>query len=267
MIGDFQLGIKFSQIRSVNPSLKTEKVLSEIASNDSSLNTAFQLLSSNSSFVQLLTSTKAPSTSHWNEINDFIVATLSPSLAIRAKEFLKGFHSTLTSPAENDLPTYKDIESGLYDSQSGDSSDSDELATTFAMPSSSLNIGADASPDLQTHSAKDVSQNPPKIPYKIILLVVFIMASCFSIFKIKALCEPLGICESSENLDDNADSKQTESSSSEEKSPIVKPTSENSRNVSPELNNTNVKDSNPSVRSQPPSSAPSPLLDRDEPLW
>ena len=77
----------------------------------------------------------------------------------------------------------------------------------------------------------------------------------------------LGICESSENLDDNSDSKQTDSSSSEDKSPILKPPSENSTNVSPELNNTNVKDSIPSVRSQPPSSAPSPLLDRDEPLW
>jgi hypothetical protein len=283
MSSDHRLGSQFSAcIKSVNPDSqqKLSALLNDVAGSDSELVSAFRLLFSNPVYVSLFLSQAPLRAAELASLKSIAQSSLSSALAVRVEEFVRGYfdldtetHSVpiASSPASRDQAFEPNqYSTPSYSRNFNSPRDVQEEVTLFAddTPNDVISSSRSAS----ASAPQDTPRSGKKSPLKAILVLILLAVLGVSIFKVRAICEPFGLCAKEKDSGRNEDDKESINSSPK---PLATP--EPSKGNPPEpLRPANKVEqtapSNPQPKSQstpPPSRYPQtnqPQL-RDEPLW
>lgn len=280
---DYKLGRQFSAcIKSVNPDSqqKLSALLNDTAGSDSELVSAFRLLFSNPVYVSVFLAQAPLRAAERASLKSIAQSSLSSALAIRVEEFVRGYFDLDTetdsvpmasSPASRD-PAFEPNQypTSSYSRNFNSPRDVQEEVTLFADETPNDVISSSAS--ATANAPKDTPRSGKKSSLKAILVLILLTVIGISIFKVRAICEPFGLCAKEKDSGSNEADKESINSS-----PKSLATPEASKRNPPEaLRPANefeqTAPSNPQPKSQ---STPQPSTYsqsnqpplRDEPLW
>lgn len=283
MSADFELGKRFSAcIKSVNPDSqqKLSALLNDIAGSDAELASAFRLLFCNPVYVSLFLAQAPLRAAERASLNTIAQSSLSSALASRAEEFVRGYFDLATdapsvSPSSAAVPRQQDLESQqhsapFYPSRFNYHQDVQEEVTLFAddTPSNAQHLSA-SSP---VAASKDLPRTAKKLPVKAIFALTAIVALCVSMFKVKAICEPFGLCSKGDVSGSEDTDKKPAESPPEPQTPTKPSKDIPAKPLRRDSNEYQIMPSKPRPKVLPPTS-PRPLPNpdqsqvRDEPLW
>jgi hypothetical protein len=255
---DFALGNQLRLTLSRSGVLTAQQflaIVNDIAGSDIELISIFKLLSSHPAFLGSFATDSALRMTQSMAVLSYARESLSPQLLSRLQHFIDGFNhdSSSASGPVFDPPLRRDYSCEPTMVADDFASTSEEPATLFADTPSTppKSPGASAVSEKQPQA----SARPSSIllsSLKPILLIGALVVSVFCLFKVQALCEPLGLCEST----------------SEDKGDDVKPApkappSDSVPSGTPQQPSQTAPPSAPS----PPYTPPSGPANRDEPLW
>lgn len=232
---------------------RLRSLLLDLASSDTELASAFSLLMTHSIFVSLLSSGKELNSAQVSSLKSLAVANLSSHLSSRISVFLDGYVSNFSVSPASPFPEVSLVHEYLPPTVIADSP-----SPTFSEPPT---VYADTPPPFGSATIASVNDTSVSsrsffFPFskdylKVLFFLISVVVLGVSFFKVKAFCEPLGLCKSSGSKIDH---------SRKVSKPILKPSgrpSLSSRAPSAQAFQPPVQPSTPS------SNAP----DRDVPLW
>jgi len=283
MNSDYRRGRQFfACIKSVNPDSqqKLSALLNDVAGSDSELVSAFRLLFGNPVYVSLFLAQAPLRAAERASLNSIAQSSLSSALAVRAEEFVRGYFDCdadarsvpIASSSSSRDPVFESNQhSTLSYSRNFESPrDVQEEVTLFAddIASGVMPSGGSAS----MGSPRDTPRSGMEFPFKAMLALILLVVMGVSIFKVRAICEPFGLCPKEEDSGSNEAGKKSVNSSPE---PLAAP--EPAKEIPPEpLKPANkpeqIEPSNPQPRpASPPPPRTYPQVNqpqlRDEPLW
>lgn len=268
---DFRLGLQLRQ------KLESDKVssprilplLSDLAESDLSLASAFRLLGTHPVFLDFFAFRGSEGFAQLASIRLLVGECLSDALASRVNTFIDGFLS-LEVESEYAVKSRSSHYPSVAISDSHSSFDFEdtphEHATQFASDIGEQHQPPGFSAEVLSPGIASPSQRKKSSYLKPLLVLFSLAASLLALFRVDALCEPLGLCEAKEA------NKESESRSKSKNVGESKPASDEAlpRNqvvqpvpVNPSSSNNSPRQSSsyspPSSQSEPPN--------RDEPLW
>lgn len=283
MSSDYILGRQFSAcIKSVNPSSqqKLSALLHDVVGSDSELVSAFKLLFSNPVYVSLFLGQAPLRAAEHASLKSIAQSSLSSTLTVRVEEFVRGYFgldAEVQSVPSASLSTSRVpvIEPNQYSASSYSRNfdsprDAQEEVTLFAddFPNDVLS----SSGSHVVSATQDTPRSGKQFPVKAAVVLSLLAIIGISIFKVKAICEPFGLCPKEKDSGNNEASKE-----SVDPSPKHLAVPEASKESSPEpFQPANEVDqivpSNPQAKPQFTStprkySQPNQSQLRDEPLW
>lgn len=263
MNSDFELGSKLYELQFGDSALEFPQCLEKLI-DDLNLKAAFDNLSLDNVFPKYFDGTSIFDSGKKNEVNALVDAQLVAPLASKVKDILNGYSSSSVAAYQN-ISVEESIRSGEYDSSSITNPSLIEHATLFASPASALQ-NQSSIPSVETGDANvSKSKSPILFFLPIVLALVFVGGLGFALFKLEALCEPLGLC------DDDLDEDSNNGEDLEKSGRIADPVPDNNQAESMRQSkpDQNLKGDLPVI--PPPSKSKqseSDLLpDREEVLW
>jgi len=264
---DFSLGreLGLQMLRTPAPATRILALICDLAQDDLGLSSAFRLLATHRLFLDFFASPATESVASLASLRSLVDESLSPALALRVWAFIEGYISTrpnLSSRHSCQSEPGTPVKSFEYASPFEDSSS--EPATEFASEPVSSHRNEETFSPSSAPSPPSTNRSLTAV-VKPLLLLTSLVAVVLAVFKVDALCEPLGLCESSEKTDPlpkNSSPKDSDSSPATPSSPA--PGAQSA--VSPGSKVDSTTQPVAPVRSpQPASPSEAPL--RDEPLW
>ena len=274
MSSDYALGQSFCDlVRRISPDgqQKLIALLNDLVGSDDELISAFRMLFSNPIFVSSFLSQSPLGPAELSSLNVISKKSLSLALSTRVDEFVRGYFESVNGKASRSSASQSNFPSQQVSVQSqpvmpaslASSRQSPEEATVFAndddFNKSQIN---DQRPRVPIYAQSKQSKS---IPIKAILIILVLAFSGFAAFKIKAICEPFGLCSADES---NKDSKEKES----DQKPDMNDTSNQkpAEGIASPNRETSLGKPDPSpipkqLKPSPPQPNEAPM--RDEPLW
>lgn len=274
MSSDYALGQSFCDlVRRISPDgqQKLIALLNDLVGSDDELISAFRMLFSTPIFVSSFLSQAPLGPAELSALSVISKKNLSLALSARVDEFVRGYFESFngkvlrSSASQSNYPSQQVSAQSkpVMPASSASSRQSPEEVTVFANDDNySKSRISDQPPRVPIHAQSKQSKS---IPIKAILIILVLAFSGFAAFKIKAICEPFGLCSTDES---NKDSKEKES----DQRPEMNDTS-NQRpaegNASPNRESSLGKTDPSPIQKQPKPSSPQPneAPMRDEPLW
>lgn len=232
-------------------------LLSDLSRDDIELVSAIRLLSSRPIFADSLLSCLPVQPPQLASIYSIANDTLSPGLVQRVQDLISGYNSVFTIPKPADISPYLQQNYFQEPTVVADipSPRSDEPATLFAEAAGDHGGSSDPQPPLGVAPQSSNSGLPIAQFLKPILIILALSSSVFCLFRVKALCEPLGLCEASKS-DEKKNDESPSSVQERPAGPVAMPSNSASSQSTPA----------PSSGSAAPPSRQEPQL-REEPLW
>jgi len=198
MSADFVTGQKLQLRIATNAPLSLRQFIDiarETIGADSDLNLATEILSRAPGFVGFFLSNSPIRQSVLASIELELATQLSSSIVKRVKELINGYNSAfINENADIRNPYFDDERNATHDEEVLDHVTMDLPATLFE------NVRVDAA-DQNVHSPQSRQSTANKnylylrTCFKPVLLVLLFSGFVFGLVKIKAFCEPLGICK------------------------------------------------------------------------
>jgi len=256
---DFALGQQLqSQLAQIAPLTLQQllALLSDVSRDDIELVSAIRLLSSRPIFADSLLACLPVQPPQLASISSIANDTLSPGLVLRVQDLISGYNSAFTVPKPADISPYLQQNYFQEPTVVADipSPRSAQPATLFAEGTADHAGSSDPQPPLAVAPQSSKSGLPIVQYLKPILIILALSFSVFCLFRVKALCEPLGLCEASKS-DEKKNDASPLPSQERPAGPVVMPGKSPSSQSPPA----------PSSESASPSRQEPPL--REEPLW
>jgi len=251
---DFALGQQLqSRLAQIAPLTLQQllSLLSDLYRDDIELVSALRLLSSRPIFADSLLSCLPVQSPQLASIFSIANDTLSPGLVLRVQDLLCGYNSAFTVSKAADISPY--LQQNYFQEPTIVAdiplSRSAQPATLFA--EGAADHAGSSAPQPPLGVAPQSSNSGFSIAHhlKPIFIILALSFSVFCLFRVKALCEPLGLCEASK---------------SDEKKNDASPPPRQERRAGPEV----MPGKSPSSPSPPAPSPVSPRSPRQEPpMW
>jgi len=268
---DFRLGLQLRQKLDSDKasSLRILPLLSDLAESDLSLASAFRLLGTHPVFLDFFSFRGSEGFAQLASIRLLVGECLSDALASRVNSFIDGFLSIeVESKSASKARSSHDPVGAFANSYSSrDFEDAPpEHATQFASDIGEQHRSSGFSSDVPPPVNASPSQRKKSSYLKPLIILFSLAALVLALFKVDALCEPLGLCEA------KASKKESESRSETKNLGDSKPASDSAlpdkQAAQPVPGNSATSSTSPRQPSpySPPAS-PSEPPNREEPLW
>jgi hypothetical protein len=279
MSSDYALGQSFCDlVRIVSPGSQQKLIalLNDLVGSDDELISAFRMLFSNPIFVSSFLSQAPLGPAELSSLNVISNKSLSLALSKRVDDFVSGYFESVGSKALRSPASLSNSSSQqasvpnkpVMPASSASSRQSPEEATVFANDHGNNSQINDQRPPSPIYAQSKQSKS---VPIKAILIISVIALSAFSAFKIKAICEPFGLC-SSDKSNKNDPKKESDQKSNINDTSNQRPADGNStsnrESSTGKLDPSRSEQPRPNTKQLPPSPPqPNEAPMRDEPLW